>query len=164
MLKRPLVLLLYLHFFNACSMHFIHINFDSKVLISFQNTWFKFSLKVLTSFYSICYKITLMLLSQYEIYTDTDTYTVCNIIAESRMWYQMFSAPPYRKRSCSESSRNKCYSKLNLGCYIYVQSNLHTPFSYATDFYLTKLEISGHGRSNYLLLLSSRMQEKKKVT
>jgi len=47
-----------------------------------------------------------MPVSQYEIYTDASTYIVCNLIAESRMWCQMFPAPRLRKTSCSEYSWN----------------------------------------------------------
>lgn len=104
--KKTNFLLLYLYFLNAFSMHLTHSNFESKALISFWNTFLKVSLKALTSFYSTCCKNTLMPASHYEIYTDTSTYIIWNLIAQSRTCYKKFPAPPFRKISSLESPWN----------------------------------------------------------
>lgn len=151
-------LLLYLYFLNASSMHLMHINFDSKALISFQNASFKVSLKALTSFYSIFCKNTSTPVSQSEIHPDTSACIAWNLIAESRTCYQKFPAAPSRKISTLESSWNAKITQFEV-LHLCSLSNLYTPLTYCTLVFLTKLEIRIYGRSSYLLLFSSRMQE-----
>lgn len=101
-----------------------------------------------------------MPVSQYEIYIDTSTYIIWNLIAESRTHYQKFLQP----HSGKFPAWNLCETQMLLEIEVEVLhlcslSNLCTPFTYATLVFLSKLEINGHGRSKYLLSFSSRRQE-----
>lgn len=105
-----------------------------------------------------------MPVSQYEIYTDTSTYIVCNLILNLECDIKCFLHPHSGKHPVQNLSETQMLFQTEFGVlYLCSLSNLYTLFTYATVcfFFLTKLEISGHGRSNYLLLFSSRMQENK---